>query len=927
MSCNQSKPLAQTAIARAAQKCSRLTRAIKLWQTLPAAVVAFTLALAAPASAVTATTHFSVVVPASPVVGQQVLYQVTALKADNSTDTTYTHTVNVTTTVASTIISSFDIVVQGQRQMSAFFFSTSPGQTITVTDSSNSSITGTSNDINPVAAAPVGYSINAPSTATAGVPFTFDVQAVDQYGNLATNYNTPTHISTSDSQSTNPADTALTLGTQTLSLTFRSAGTQTLLVEDSSNPSLQAYVSIDVSPAPATTLSVSAPALIPPGQAFNVNVVAQDDFGNTDTNYAGTVHFTSTDAAASLPADTTLSNGVGTFVATLQTLGNQTVSATESGRLKVTGTSGAINVSYPVTHFIVTAPASVIAGNPFNFTVTAYDSTDHIATSYTGPVNFDSSDFSADLPGTSSLTNGTGTFSAILGTAGNQVVITADSADGSISGESRQIRVFVGKTVALDTQMPEGVITGEPFYLLVRAIDSYGNIDPSFTGTVHVTSDDPQAVIPADAPLVNGMVQLPMKLRTTGPFSVTATIVSDPSITGTSFCYVDLLPAIFVVTAPKTAVAGQPIEFTIKAEDRFGNVVGIYEGPVHFSSTDPQAVLPADSSLSNGTGSFTATFKTAGKQRITINDIAQPVLVGHMDAVITAPNFTSQLTATGPATCATATPVTIAVKSKDTFGNLVIGYKGTVHITSSDPLALLPADAGLVNGARSFSLKLRTPGTQTVTVTDTANPALTATWTIDVVANMAKFIVTAPSTTVAGSPITVSVTAQDTIGNTATGYTGTVHITSSDPSADLPADATLVNGVGAFYVTLKTAGSRRVTANDVATGRNSASNAVVVSPAPATHLMVTGPASASVGIAFPVTVSARDDYNNLDTAYTGTVGITSSDALAVLPASAQLRNGTRSFTVKLKTIGGQTVTATGTGTGSITGTTSSITVH
>ena len=40
----------------------------------------------------------------------------------------------------------------------------------------------------------------------------------------------------------------------------------------------------------------------------------------------------------------------------------------------------------------------------------------------------------------------------------------------------------------------------------------------------------------------------------------------------------------------------------------------------------------------------------------------------------------------------------------------------------------------------------------------------------------------------------------------ATGYTGTVHFTSSDGAAVLPANSTLTNGVGTFSVTLKTAG-------------------------------------------------------------------------------------------------------------------------
>ncbi|MGD0645193.1 MAG: hypothetical protein ABSA75_09835, partial [Candidatus Bathyarchaeia archaeon] len=60
----------------------------------------------------------------------------------------------------------------------------------------------------------------------------------------------------------------------------------------------------------------------------------------------------------------------------------------------------------------------------------------------------------------------------------------------------------------------------------------------------------------------------------------------------------------------------------------------------------------------------------------------------------------------------------------------------------------------------------------------------------------------------------VTVTAKDADGNTATSYTGTVKITSSDSKAVLPANAGLTSGVGSFTVTLETVGSQSITATD-----------------------------------------------------------------------------------------------------------------
>ena len=68
------------------------------------------------------------------------------------------------------------------------------------------------------------------------------------------------------------------------------------------------------------------------------------------------------------------------------------------------------------------------------------------------------------------------------------------------------------------------------------------------------------------------------------------------------------------------------------------------------------------------------------------------------------------------------------------------------------------------------------------------------------------------------------------------------------------------------------------------------------------------------------------DWNLLNTV-TDLVGITSSDATAILPANAALINGTNSFTVTLKDAGTQTVTASDITDGHTTGTSSAVTVN
>ena len=277
------------------------------------------------------------------------------------------------------------------------------------------------------------------------------------------------------------------------------------------------------------------------------------------------------------------------------------------------------------------------------------------------------------------------------------------------------------------------------------------------------------------------------------------------------------------------------------------------------------------------------------------------------------------------------------VTAKDAAGNPAAGYRGTVRFTSTDPAAVLPAAytfTGADGGTHTFSVTLRTAGTRSVTATDTVTPSITGSQNAIVVnpGSATQLTVSGlPSPYRAGSAQSLTVTAKDAYGNTATGYTGTVQFGSSDQAAVLPANASLTAGVGTFSVTLRTAGTRSVTATDTVTPSITGSqNAIVVNPGSATQLTVSGlPSPYRAGSAQSLTVTAKDAYGNTATGYTGTVHLTSSDSAAVLPADYIFTSGdagTHTFSVTLKTCDTQSVTATDTATASITGSQHNITV-
>jgi hypothetical protein len=199
-----------------------------------------------------------------------------------------------------------------------------------------------------------------------------------------------------------------------------------------------------VNPAAATHFIVTAPGGTTAGTPFTVTVQATDAFNNQATGYRGTIHFTSTDGAATLPANYTFTAGdqgshAFTNGVTLRTVGNRTVTATDTVTNSITG-SATVNVTAPsaATHFAIDAPTNVSLGNPFNITVTALDANNQVVTTYTGTVHFTSSDSAATLPADYTFTSsdhGAHFFKGTtLRTGGTQTITVTDTGNSSVTG-------------------------------------------------------------------------------------------------------------------------------------------------------------------------------------------------------------------------------------------------------------------------------------------------------------------------------------------------------------------------------------------------------------------------------------------------------------------------------------------------------------
>jgi hypothetical protein len=200
----------------------------------------------------------------------------------------------------------------------------------------------------------------APQSVTAGsISGPITVQLVDAYGNPApaglggqtftiSSSSTSTQSVTLDNNGVPATTLTIPAGASSASFKFRDPVAESVTVQAQATGFTTLTQVETVVPGITSQFKLTAPSAVTKGTAFNVTVTAQDKYGNTTPTYTGTIHFTSSDGAAVLPANytyLTTDNGVHTFPVTLNTVGTQTVTATDTPNSQFTGISGPITVS------------------------------------------------------------------------------------------------------------------------------------------------------------------------------------------------------------------------------------------------------------------------------------------------------------------------------------------------------------------------------------------------------------------------------------------------------------------------------------------------------------------------------------------------------------------------------------------------------
>lgn len=536
----------------------------------------------------------------------------------------------------------------------------------------------------------------------------------------------------------------------------------------------------------------------------------------------------------------------------------------------------------PANHLTVTANSSTpTAGATDNLTITARDADGSTVTSYTGSHNLTFSGAAAGPNGaapTVSDSSGAdvafGSATAISFSAG--IAIVAAGKNGVMKLYKSGVASIGASDGTLSTETPPAVTVsaatasslspvaantapaaGEADNLTITALDAYGNLATSYTGSKSLTFSG-AATVGANKPTVAnssgtatafgtataisfsaGMATVSsskngqMKIYASGEADV---IVSDGTISNANPLEVTVSPlaaAKFVITATSTTpAAGEADSLTTTAQDTYGNVATSYTGTksLAFSgaSAAPNGTAPT---VSDSAGSNVA-FGTA-----------------------TSINFSA-----GVATAAA-------------------GKNGSMKLYRGGSTSLKVTDGTLL-----------TPTALTVTVGTTAT----------------RLVLAAAATTLAaGEGDNLTITALDAYENTATSYAGSKSLTFSGAATLGTNKPTVANssGTATAFGTATTISFTTGVANVVTSTKNgvmkiyaagkasvnvsdgtissAAPLEVTVSPLSATKLVLTAATTTpAAGAADNLTVTAQDTYGNADPTYTGAKSLTYGGASA-----------------------------------------------
>jgi S-adenosylmethionine hydrolase len=529
----------------------------------------------------------------------------------------------------------------------------------------------------------VSFALTVPTSAKAGTKEPVTVTALDANGNVATGYTGTVTLGSNDLQAAVPDSYTFTTadqgshvfyvflntaGGETLTATDTGSGTQNaqavggdnVTAKDAGASTISGQAMVDITPAQAASLVLSAPSTTTTGSAAPIAVTALDNFGNVATGFTGKVSFSSNNqyssqangltgkvvfssnvANAVLPPSYTFTSadqGNHDFAVTFKSTGSQTIMASDSAASTINGLAPLQVVAAPAKLVIASQPTTAVTtGSVFGLVVDAVNSQGHVVGNFNGLVTLTL----AANPGGSTL-GGAVSFQAVDGVAtfpgltlnkvgaGYSLKASSGSIPGATTGRFNVTPGAAAKVVLM-SQPPSKVGAASPFGLKVAVEDAEGNVISSYTGSVTLAL----ATNPGGGTLGGKLTVAAVKGVATFSALKLTQAASGYSLTASSGSLATATTALFTVTPgaathftistqpPGSVTAGSGFGLVVTALDAYGNVASSYSGNV----TLALATNPTGNGILGGKVTVKAVGGVATFKGLTLNIAANGYLI------------------------------------------------------------------------------------------------------------------------------------------------------------------------------------------------------------------------------------------------------------------------------------------------------------
>ncbi|MEJ2543062.1 MAG: hypothetical protein P8Y99_03250 [Calditrichaceae bacterium] len=566
-----------------------------------------------------------------------------------------------------------------------------------------------------------------PQDQLTGVQFDFRVRAVDANWNLINTATDSVLIASTDSLITTTQRSKLVNGTVTISTIMGTIGNQTISASDITTPSIGSDESslFLVNPGALDHFEFQTISTQTAGAAFDMEIYAADGADNPLTTFNGHARLESTTGAGTIaPTEIDFVNGYWN--------GNITITrATTDVKLTVydyagtphTGESDLFDInSGAFTRLQILLPGEVstpgiapgktgtvptqITGDAVPVTVNAVDNWWNPVISATGQIGLESSDIAANIPLDQMLNVGSASFSTFrFNTPGNWTVTANNKTNSEISSATSPLVNVISGAVASFVYDPitSPQYAGDTLQITVKAVDGSGNVVTGYNDLASMTaSTGPGTIIVDDIQFTDGewtgSVVLTKATQSlylnihdyadvvrgnSNPFTLLPGALANIKI---------LLPGETLTSGLASAKTGFPspqtigiqFEATVYATDAWYNLVSSNSIDLHFTSTDPSAVLPADTTQNQNTGLYDFTLLTTGKSKLYVTSTSHPSLSdssSEFNMLTDAVDHFQFSTIESPQTAGEL--FTVRIEARNQFDFILLDYEGELILSAS----------------------------------------------------------------------------------------------------------------------------------------------------------------------------------------------------------------------------------------------------